>query len=180
MIWIGTGSGHIGLIDATKQSLVVLTHKYTTPVRSLLYINRKGEIWFIWKKNNVSCEGRDRHYHWYHSEGRDRHYHWYHREGRDRHYHWYHREFYKKSVILVLMYIKTFKTVFIDSVMMCLTSHWVIIFSFTVNLFILKISLREIKGIMYKSQIKTYYCHCIMFKSMEVGDGSYHKWLYNK
>jgi hypothetical protein len=44
MIWIGTGSGHIGLIDATKQSLVVLTHKYTTPVRSLLYINRKGEI----------------------------------------------------------------------------------------------------------------------------------------
>lgn len=42
VLWIGTGGGHIGLIDVKTQSLIVLTQKYTTPVRSLLTVNIKG------------------------------------------------------------------------------------------------------------------------------------------
>ena len=53
-----------------------------------------------------------------------------------------------EAVILVIMYVKTFKTVaivFIGNVKMHLMSRWLIIFSIRVSSFILTISLIEIK-----------------------------------
>jgi hypothetical protein len=59
----------------------------------------------------------------------------------------------------VLMSVSTFKTdviLLIGNVMMCLTSHWLMIFSIRVSLLILTIWLREIKGKVYKLPIISY------------------------
>ena len=60
------------------------------------------------------------------------------------------------AVILVIMYIKTFKTkvtVFISNIIMCLTSHWQIIFKIRISSLIQTISPGEIKGKMSKLSI---------------------------
>jgi len=62
----------------------------------------------------------------------------------------------ERAVILVIMYVETFKTDVIDlisSVMICMMSHWLIIFSIMVSPLILKISQDKIKGKMYKLPI---------------------------
>ena len=59
----------------------------------------------------------------------------------------------------VLMSVSTFKTdviLLIGNIMMCLTSHWLMIFSIRVSLLILTIWLREIKGKVYKLPIISY------------------------
>jgi len=61
-----------------------------------------------------------------------------------------------QAVIVVIMYVETFKTdviVFIDDALGYLTSHLPIIVSIGVNSLILTISLCEIKGKMSKLQI---------------------------
>ena len=53
-----------------------------------------------------------------------------------------------RTVILVIMYVKTFKAdiiVYISDVIMCLSSHWLIFFSIRVSLLRLAMSLAEIK-----------------------------------
>ena len=59
-----------------------------------------------------------------------------------------------QAVILVIMCVKTFKTdviVFIGNVIMCLTSHWLIVFSIRVHLSILTRSYGETN---YKEDIQ--------------------------
>jgi len=78
------------------------------------------------------------------------------------------------AVILVIMYVETFKTVvivFIGNVKMHLMSRWLIIFSIRVSLFILTISLIEIKVKMSKlpKKIKYFGCglkHPLLYQSM--------------
>jgi len=60
------------------------------------------------------------------------------------------------------MYVVTFKAdvVIIDSVIICLMLHWlIIIYSIRVSLLILTISLGEIKGQMSKFQMNTNTCN---------------------
>ena len=67
------------------------------------------------------------------------------------------------NVILVLVYVETFITnviVFVGNIIMCLMSHWQIIFSITVSWLILTISLGEIKGKMSKISINNWLIHC--------------------
>ena len=62
-----------------------------------------------------------------------------------------------RAIILVIIYVKTFTTdviVFTGNVMICLMSHWSIIFSIGVGSMILKILLVEVKGKMTKYPIK--------------------------
>jgi hypothetical protein len=63
------------------------------------------------------------------------------------------------DVILVIMYVKIFKTnviVFIGYFIMRLTSHWLIIFSIWVSSQLLAISLNEITGKMSKLLINDF------------------------
>jgi len=53
-------------------------------------------------------------------------------------------------VTMFVQFFKTEVTVFIDNVIMGLMSHWSIIFSIRFSQLILKLSLREIKGKVYK------------------------------
>ena len=82
-------------------------------------------------------------------------------EGDDRHHHQYSSESDRMNCNISdkIMYVKTFKTdviFFIGKVVLCLTSHWPIIFSIKVNSLILKISLGEIKGKMSKLPINVH------------------------
>ena len=68
-----------------------------------------------------------------------------------------------QAVILVIMYVETFKTVaiiFIGNVKMHLMSRWLIIFSIRVSSFILTISLIEIKVKVLKLPKKLKYFGC--------------------
>ena len=61
-------------------------------------------------------------------------------------------------IVIVIMYVETFKievVVFIGSVIMSLTSYWLITFSINGSMLILKISLNKIKANMYKIQKNT-------------------------
>ncbi|XP_076111293.1 leucine-rich repeat serine/threonine-protein kinase 2-like isoform X1 [Mytilus galloprovincialis] len=66
VLWIGTGSGHIGLVDVKTQNLIVLTHRYTNPVRSLLTVHHKeyplivsGALGFHDRADSYKCHDED-------------------------------------------------------------------------------------------------------------------------
>ena len=63
-----------------------------------------------------------------------------------------------RAMILMIVYVETSKThiiVFICNIIMCLTSHWLIVFSIRVSLLILTISLSEIKGNVSKHLVRS-------------------------
>ena len=65
----------------------------------------------------------------------------------------------ERAVILVIMYVKTFRTdviVLISSIIICMTSHRLIIFSIMASLLILKISHDKIKGKVLELPIDRY------------------------
>ncbi|XP_033759236.1 leucine-rich repeat serine/threonine-protein kinase 2-like isoform X1 [Pecten maximus] len=44
MAWVGTGGGHIILIDLKSMAGVAITHRYSSAIRSLIYLRPKGDF----------------------------------------------------------------------------------------------------------------------------------------
>ncbi|XP_060085692.1 leucine-rich repeat serine/threonine-protein kinase 2-like [Ylistrum balloti] len=44
MAWVGTGGGHIALIDLKSKTGVAITHRYSGAIRSLIYLRPKGNF----------------------------------------------------------------------------------------------------------------------------------------
>lgn len=59
VLWVGTGSGSIALVDLNTKQPITITNRYTSAVRSLMYISCQGEVIssFQWSTQEYLKEG---------------------------------------------------------------------------------------------------------------------------